>query len=205
MLDLFVFLTYHVNTMAMLGYNDLRKGIIFDLDGAPYEVIEYSFVRMQQRKAVAQVKMKNLANGKVISRNFHQNESFEEADIEKQLIKYLYNNRGEFFFSEKNDPSKRFSVADDVVGTGGLFLKANTEVTAVFFNEKVIKLELPIKVDLVVKEAPPGERGNTAQGGMKLAELETGAKVNVPLFVNTGDVIRVNTESGEYVERVEKN
>ncbi len=188
----------------MLGYNDLRKGIIFDLDGSPYEVIEYSFVRMQQRKAVAQVKMKNLANGKVISRNFHQNESFEEADITKQLIKYLYANRGEFFFSEKNDPSKRFSIAEDVMGQAGLFLKANVEVTAVFFNEKVIKVELPIKVDLLVKEAPPGERGNTAQGGMKLVELETGAKVNVPLFVNTGDVVRINTDTGEYVERVEK-
>ena len=191
--------------MATLGYNDLRKGIIFDLDGAPYEVIEYSFMRMQQRKAVAQVKMKNLANGKVISRNFHQNESFDEADIEKRVVKYLYANRGESFFSEKSDPGKRFSIPDDVTGQAALFLKANTEVTAVFFNDRIIKIELPIKVDLLVKEAPPGERGNTAQGGMKLAELETGAKVNVPLFVNTGDVIRVNTGTGEYVERMEKN
>ena len=189
----------------MLGYNDLRKGVIFDIDGTPYEVIEYSFVRMQQRKAVAQVKMKSLVNGKVLSRNFHQNESFEEADIERQAIKFLYQNRGEFWFSEKNDPSRRFALTADVVGQGGLFLKPNSDVTAVFFNEKAIKVELPIKIDLVVKDAPPGEKGNTAQGGTKLAELETGAKVNVPLFVNTGDVVRINTETGEYVERVEKS
>ncbi len=193
------------NCMAMLGYNDLRKGVIFDIDGTPYEVIEYSFVRMQQRKAVAQVKMKSLVNGKVLSRNFHQNESFEEADIERQAIKFLYQNRGEFWFSEKNNPSQRFALSASVVGQGGLFLKPNSEVTAVFFNEKVIKVELPIKVDLVVKDAPPGEKGNTAQGGTKLVELETGAKVNVPLFVNTGDVVRINTETCEYAERVEKS
>ena len=191
--------------MATLGYNDLRKGVIFDIDGTPYEVIEYSFVRMQQRKAVAQVKMKSLVNGKVLSRNFHQNESFEEADIERQVIKFLYQNRGEFWFSEKNNPSQRFALSSDVVGQGGLFLKPNSDVTAVFFNEKVIKVELPIKIDLAVKDAPPGEKGNTAQGGTKLAELETGAKVNVPLFVNTGDIVRINTETCEYVERVEKS
>ncbi len=191
--------------MSTLGYNDLRKGVVFDIDGAPYEVVEYAFVRMQQRKAVAQVKMKNLMTGKVVSRNFHQNESFEAADMERETIKFLYRAKGDSWFSEKNDPSKRFSVSEEVVGTAGNFLKQNTDVSAVFFNEKIIKIEVPIKVDLMVKDAPPGERGNTAQGGMKLAELETGAKVNVPLFVNTGDVVRINTDTGEYTERVEKN
>jgi len=191
--------------MATLGYNDLRKGVVFDIDGAPYEVIEYAFVRMQQRKAVAQVKMKNLINGKVISRNFHQSEEFEAAEMERFPIKFLYANRGEFWFSEKNDPSKRFSLAEDVVGAQGLFIKPNSEVTAISFNEKIVNIELPIKVDLVVKDAPPGERGNTAQGGTKLAELETGAKIQVPLFVNIGDVVRINTQTGEYVERAEKN
>lgn len=191
--------------MATLGYNDLRKGVVFDIDGAPYEVIEYAFVRMQQRKAVAQVKMKNLINGKVISRNFHQSEEFEEAEMERFPIKFLYANRGEFWFSEKNDPSKRFSLAEDVVGAQGLFIKPNSEVTAISFNDKIVNIELPIKVDLVVKDAPPGERGNTAQGGTKLAELETGAKIQVPLFVNIGDVVRINTETCQYVERAEKN
>ena len=135
--------------MATLGYNDLRKGVVFDIDGAPYEVIEYAFVRMQQRKAVAQVKMKNLINGKVISRNFHQSEQFEAAEMERFPIKFLYANRGEFWFSEKNDPSKRFSLAEDVVGAQGLFIKPNSEVTAISFNDKIVNVELPIKVDLV--------------------------------------------------------
>ena len=191
--------------MATLGYNDLRKGVVFDIDGAPYEVIEYAFVRMQQRKAVAQVKMKNLINGKVISRNFHQSEQFEAAEMERFPIKFLYANRGEFWFSEKNDPSKRFSLAEDVVGAQGLFIKPNSEVTAISFNEKIVNIELPIKVDLVVKDAPPGDKGNTAQGGTKLAELETGAKIQVPLFINTGDTVRINTETCLYVERAEKN
>ena len=191
--------------MSTLGYNDLRKGIIFDVDGAPYQIIDYSFVRMQQRKAVAQVKMKNLINGKVVSRNFHQNEEFEEANIERQQMTFLYANRGEFWFSEIGDSGKRFFLAESVVGAGGMFLKANTEVTAVLFNGKAITVELPIKIDVTVKDAPPSDRGNTAQGGTKLAELETGAKINVPLFVNTGDVVRINTETCAYVERVEKN
>jgi elongation factor P len=190
--------------MATLGYNDLRKGVVFNIDGAPYQVVEYAFVRMQQRKAVAQVKMKNLISGKVISRNFHQSEEFEEAEMERLPIKFLYANRGEFWFSEKDDPSKRFSLTEDVLGPQGLFIKPNAEVTAISFNDKIVNVELPIKVDLVVKDAPPSDRGNTAQGGTKLAELETGAKVQVPLFVNIGDVVRINTETCEYVERAEK-
>ena len=125
--------------------------------------------------------------------------------MQRQTIKFLYQNRGEYWFTEKNDASKRFSLSGDAVGANGQFLKPNTEVSAISFNGKIINVELPIKVDLLVKETPPGERGNTAQGAMKVAELETGAKINVPLFVNTGDVIRVNTSTGEYAERVEKN
>ncbi len=174
------------------------------MDGVPYEVIDYSFVRMQQRKAVAQVKMKNLMNGKLISRNFHQNEQFEEAKIERQSVQFLYHSRDQYWFSEKDNPRSRFFLTNEAVGLGAQFLRSNTEVTAVLFNGKIITIQLPIKVDVTVKEAPPGERGNTAQGGTKVAELETGAKLNVPLFVNTGDVVRVNTETGEYVERVEK-
>ena len=190
--------------MPTLGYNDLKKGVVFNLDGAPYEVIDYSFVRMQQRKAVAQVKMKNLINGKLVSRNFHQNEVFEEAAIKKNPVTFVYYHRGQYWFSEAHDPRKRFFLTDEVVGIGGPFLKPNTAVTAVLFNEKIINVLVPIKVDLLVKEAPPGERGNTAQGGTKVVELETGAKLAVPLFVNRGDVVRVNTETGEYAERVEK-
>jgi elongation factor P len=189
----------------MLDYNDLKIGTTFLYEGQPYEVMEYSFLRMQQRKPVAQVKMRNLLNGKIIERNFHMNEKFEDVEIEKQPIKFLYHHRDEYWFSEKNDPSKRFSLKVDVLGDPAKFLKANTEVVAIKWDDKIINVSIPIKMDLAVKETPPGERGNTAQGGSKVAELETGAKINVPLFVNTGDVIKVNTQTGEYVERVEKS
>ncbi len=189
----------------MLNYNELKIGTIFVYEGAPHQVLEYSFLRMQQRKPVAQTKIKNLATGKILERNFHASESFEEAEIEQIEIKYLYNNRGQFWFCNVDDPSKRFSMTGEQVGHGVQFLKPNTEIAAFKYNEKIIKLELPVKVDLTIKETPPGERGNTAQGGSKVAELETGAKISVPLFVDTGDLIRVNTQTGEYAERVSKN
>lgn len=189
----------------MLTYNNLRKGIIFILDDEPYEVLEYEFLRMQQRKPVAKTKILNLVNGKIIERNFHQNETFEEAEIEKKAVKYIYNHRGEYWFTAKDDPSKRFLLPDSILGSKAQFLKPNTEVMAFHFQDKVIRIDVPIKMDLKVKETQPGIKGDTAQGGSKPAILETDAKVTVPLFVNVGDVIRVNTETGDYVERVEKS
>ncbi len=188
----------------MLNYDDLKIGTTFIYEGEPYEVLEYAFLRMQQRKPVAQTKIKNLITGKILDRNFHVSEKFEEVEIETSPIKFLYTHRGEYWFSEKDNPAKRFAIKEETLGTAAQFLKANTEVTAIKWDERIINVKIPIKMDLVVKETPPGERGNTAQGGTKVAELETGAKIQVPLFVDTGDIVRVNTESGEYVERMEK-
>lgn len=188
----------------MLTYNDLKKGVTFELDGQPYEVLEYEFLRMQQRKPVAKTKIKNLITGKIVERNFHMNESFEEAEIEKEEVKHLYTHKGDYWFSAKGNPSARFSLKEDVIGAPAKFLVPNTFVTADRFKGNIINIEIPIKMDLTVTEAPPGFRGDTAQGGSKPATLETGAVVSVPLFVNEGDVIRVNTETGAYVERVEK-
>lgn len=175
------------------------------LDGQPHEVLEYEFLRMQQRKPVAKTKIKNLITGKIVERSFHQNESFEEADIQKEEIKYLYNNRGQVWFCAKDNPAQRFQIQEEIIGSASQFLKANSLVIALKFDEKIIGIRPPIKVDLRVKEAPPGFKGDTATGGTKPITLETGAIVNAPLFINTGDTIRVNTETGEYVERVEKS
>ncbi len=189
----------------MLDYNDLKIGTTFIYEGQPYEIMEYSFLRMQQRKPAVQTKMRNLLNGKIIDRNFHMNEKFEEVEIEKQPIRFLYAHKEEYWFSEKDNPAKRFALKEESIGEPAKFLKTNTEVVAVKWDEKIINIDVPIKMDLIIKETPPGERGNTAQGGTKVAELETGAKIQVPLFVNTGDIIKVNTQTGEYVERVEKS
>lgn len=186
----------------MLSYTELKRGIIFVYEGQPYEVIENNFLRMQQRKAVAQTKIRNLITGKVLDRNFQSSDYFEEADVERKNYTFLYKNKGEYWFADPGNPKDRFSLQEDVVGGQGRFAKDNTPVEARTFNEKVIAVKFPIKMDLVVKETPPGIKGSTAQGGNKLAVLETGAQVNVPMFVESGETIRVNTETGEYVERV---
>lgn len=177
---------------------------MFKFEGVPYEVLDYEFLRMQQRKPVAKTRLKNLLNGQVTEKNFHQNEALEAIDVEKQPITYLYNHRGEFWFSEKGNPKNRFKLAEDKIGPAAKFLKPNSEVTAVKLDDQILSVKAPIKADLKISETPPGERGNTAQGGTKTATLETGAQVAVPLFVNTGDIVRLNTDTGLYVERVEK-
>lgn len=188
----------------MLSYNELKVGTLFIKDGDPYEVLEYAFIRMQQRKPVTQLKIKNLISGKVQNYSAHQNESFEEAEIDQVPVTFIYHNKGEYWFHEKGNPKNRFALQDDVVGDAAHYLKQNTEVKAFKFGEKIINIEIPVKVDLKVTEAPPAIKGDTAQGGTKTVTLETGGKANVPLFINEGDIIRINTASGDYVERVEK-
>ncbi|MDP3996665.1 MAG: elongation factor P [bacterium] len=186
----------------MLEYNEILKGRFIILDKAPYEVLDARIFRMQQRKPVNQTKLKNIITGKVTERTFGQSEKAEEADLEKREIKYLYNNKGQWWFCEANDPSKRFQLSEELLGQGKKFLKANSLVTALYFNEEIIGVSLPIKVELKVVEAAPAVKGNTVQGGTKQVTLETGATVNTPMFVKEGDVLRINTETGEYVERV---
>ncbi len=191
---------------AMLNYNELKVGTIFtkNEDPDPYVVLDYAFIRMQQRKPVTQLKIKNLLSGKVQDYAAHQNESFYEVEIEKQPVVFIYHSKDQYWFHEIGNPKNRFSLTDDVLGGTGQFLKAGTEVRACKFKEKTISVELPPKVDLKVTEAPPAVKGDTATGGTKSVTLETGAKVNVPLFINEGDIVKVSTVTGEYVERVEK-
>jgi elongation factor P len=185
-----------------LAYTDLVKGTLFIMDGAPYEVIDMHFLRMQQRKATVQTRIRNLITGKLLDRNFQASDNFEEAEIERKNAMFIYAAKGEYWFHEEGNPKARFSLSSDLVGDQGQFLKPNTKVQTWVFNEKVIKVEIPIKMDFKVIEAPPAIRGNTSQGGTKLVTVEGGAKVNVPLFINEGETIRINTTTGDYVERV---
>jgi len=188
----------------MINYNDLKPGKVFILDGQPYQVLEFSFLRMQQRKPVAQTKIKNLINGKIINRNFQHTDSFEEAEIKYREVKFLYSHRDKFVFCEMNDPSKRFEISEEQIGDMAKYLKPNSSVEVMEFEDKIINIFMPIKMDFKVIEAPPSIKGNTAQGGVKAVKIETGTMINVPLFVESGDIIRVNTQTGEYTERVEK-
>lgn len=188
----------------MLGINDLKKGSLIIYNNEPHEVLEARHLVMQQRKPVLQAKLKNLITGKVIEKNLQHSEEFEEAEIEKIKVEFLYHHRNEYWFCEENNPAQRFKLPEEILGEQKHFLKPKVPLTAFRFQGKIINISLPIKMDFLVKEAPPGIRGDTAQGGSKIVTLETGAKIAVPLFIQEGDLIRVNTETGEYVERVEK-
>jgi len=189
----------------MLNYNELKPGVVFILDGEPYEVLEFSFLRMQQRKPVAQTKIRNLITGKILNRNFQHTESFQETEIDYKKVKFLYSHRDKFTFCDIQNPSDRFELPAEIIGEKAKFFKPNSEVEVVSFQGKTINIRLPIKMDFKVVEAPPSTRGNTAQGGTKTVTIETGAQISVPLFINEGDIIRINTQTGEYVERVEKS
>lgn len=186
----------------MLNYNDLKSGTVFILDEQPYQVLEYKFLRMQQRKPVVQTKIKNLITGKIITRNFQPSDAFEEANIIYKKVKFLYGHQGKFYFCEIDNSSKRFELGEEQIGELSRFLKANSLIQVMEFKEKIINISLPIKMDFRVIEAPPGVKGNTAQGGTKAIKIETGVTINTPLFIEQGDVIKINTQTGEYVERV---
>lgn len=188
----------------MFSYNELKPGVCIIFDNEPYIVEAFEFLRMQQRKPVAKTKIRNIITGKILERNFQQSDSFKEAEIERIKSRFLYFHRDEFWFSESHSPKNRFCLKIDIIVEMEKFLKPNLEIMALKFNDKIINIELPIKVDYKVIEAPPAIRGNTAQAGTKLITIETGAKINAPLFIDEGDIIKINTQTKEYAERVEK-
>jgi len=186
----------------MLSYFDLRKGVKFILDQEPYEVLEFQQIYKAQDMVVARTKIRNLINGKVLERTFHQDDKFEEAELEKVEVKFLFTHRGKFGFCETQNPRTRFELAEEQIGESSKFLKSNQNLIGIKFQGKIINVSLPIKVQLKVIEAPPGVKGNRSQAGTKTVTLETGAKINVPLFVEEGDIIEINTETGEYTRRI---
>ncbi len=192
--------------MAMLEYNEVRERKIILWDGEPYEVIHSHVFRKQQRKPVNATKIKNLITGRVAEISFGSSEKVEEADISTRPAIYLYKTKNEAWFCDIKDKSKRFTIKEDVVGDKLKFIKENTEIEQIIFTdsddeERIIGIKVPIKVELEVKEAPPAIKGASVTGGNKVVVMETGATINAPLFVEVGDRIRINTETGEYVER----
>ncbi len=190
--------------MAVLAYNEILPKKIIIYNDEPYIVISAHVFRKQQRKPVNQTKLKSLATGKVVEPTFHQNETAREADVSTRTITFVFENRGQYTFCDPEKPADRFMLGEDLVGSQGKFLKAKSEVEALVYDEKIIGLKFPIKVELKVTEAMPAVKGNTAQGASKEVKLETGATIFAPMFINEGDIISVNTETGEYAERIEK-
>lgn len=191
----------------MLEYNEIRENKVIIYEDEPYLVVSSHVFRKQQRKPVNATKIKNLLTGKVLEISFHVSEKVDEADLEKREVKYLYVNKGEYWFSLVNDPSKRFTIPKEKVGDPQYkFLKENMIADLKIFEnesgeELFVSLDIPIKMEFIVKEAAPAVKGNTASGATKAIVLENGTGIYVPLFINEGDVIRINTGTGEYVER----
>ena len=190
--------------MAMLEYNEILKGKVILVGDEPYEVLDAHVFRKQQRKPVNQTKLRHLITGKVTEQAFHVSEKVPEADLSTKSVKYLYANKGEQWFCDDKNPADRFMLSAETIGTGGNFMKPNMLVEALVFDEQIIGIKIPIKMELKVTDAPPAVRGNTSQGGSKLITLETGTILNAPIFINEGDIVRINTTTGEYVERVDK-
>ena len=192
--------------MALLEYNEIKEKKIIVYNNEPCEVLESHVARTQQRKPQNQVKLKSLIGGRTYNETFHSTDQVAEAEIAKRDMKFLYANRGEFWFSDPEDPKNRFKIDEKLIGTGVKFLKDNMLTTAWIFDndgdDQIIAIKLPVKMEFVIKEAPPSIKGNTANGGNKQLTLENGTVINGPLFLEAGETIRVNTETSEYVERV---
>ncbi len=185
-----------------ITYNELKRGVKIILNNQPYEIIEASPLSKGRGHSVLQAKIKNLITGNVVSRTFRSSDSFEETELSKVRIKYLYSYRGRYFFCEEKNPSKRFDLTKEQIGVQTKFLKQNQIIEGIFFENKVINISLPIKISLKVIVSPPGIKGGRAEPGRKTVTLETKARVNVPLFIKEGDIIEINTETGEYVRRI---
>ena len=187
--------------MATKSAGDFRNGMTLEIDGKVCQVIDFMHVKPGKGEAFVRVKLKDIINGGVTETTFRPSESFEEAFIERKPMEYLYND-GDLYYYMDTETYEQIAVnADDVVDSMK-FVKENESVTVSSYQGKVFAVEPPITVELVITETEPGFKGDTAQGATKPATVETGANVNVPLFVERGDKIKIDTRTGEYLSRV---
>ena len=189
--------------MASYSTNEFKGGLKVMLDGDPCSIIENEFVKPGKGQAFNRVKFRNLKTGRVIERTFKSGESVEGADVVELSMLYLYND-GEFWHFMVPDTYEQYSADRNAVGEAGKWLKEQDECTVTLWNDVPLSVAQPNFVELEITETDPGVRGDTSGGGGKPAKLETGAVVRVPLFVQTGEVIRVDTRTGEYVSRVKE-
>ena len=187
-----------------LSINDLQKDTVFLLDQVPHKVLDIKHKKMARQGATVEAKCRNLINKNNITRTFFPSDKFEEVEIVKKEMLFLYGNKNEYCFVDEADKSNRVMLKPEEVKGVDNYLLPNLKVTLEYCEDKVIGVGLPVKVDVEVVESPPDIRGNTAQGGTKNVVVSTGMVVKTPLFINKGDVIRINTQKGEYVERIKK-
>ena len=185
-----------------INFGDLNRGMVIELDGQPWQVMDYERHKMQQRAPVTRIKMKNLLSGAVVERTFQRYDTgFTVADVDNRQTQYLYTD-GTYFYFLDQETFDQYDLSREQLGGALDYLKENMIVEMVFYKGSPINVNFPTHVELAVVETPPAFRGDTAQGGNKPATLETGLRINVPMFITPGTVVRVDTRSGEYTERV---
>ncbi len=184
-----------------INFGDLRRGVSIEVDGHPYEVVDYERHKMQQRAPVTRLKLRSLRDGKMIERTFQNyTTEFSIAQVEDKPAQFLYTD-GQFYTFMDMETYDQYQLSKDQLGDTVNYLKEETVVDVVFYNEDIINVRLPTFVDLKVVDTPPGFKGDTAQGGTKPATVETGLTVHVPLFISNGEKIKIDTRSGDYIER----
>ena len=186
----------------VMDFGDLRRGVTLEMDGVPFKVEEYHQQKMQQRAPVYHIKMRNMLTGQLLDKTFSgYGIKLNRAPVVNRECIFLYEADGLYTFMDSTS-FDQYELNKDVVGDALTYLVDQTPCEIVFFRDKAIGVELPTTVDLAVSETPPGYKGDTASGSGKPATLETGLVVNVPMFVATGDKVRIDTRTAEYVTRV---
>ena len=185
----------------VISTGDLKKGISLEIEGQLLQIVDWQHIKMGRGGAIVRIKFRNLRTGANIERTFDAGERFQRAFLERRPVQYSYNDGDAYFFMD-NETYETTQLTGEQLGGGKDYLQDGMQLEIVTYNDEPISVELPVTVDLMVTYTEPGFKGDTATGGTKPATLETGKVVQVPLFVTTGDKIRVKTETGAYVERV---
>lgn len=185
----------------MATTNDLKNGIVLNLDGQLWAVVEFQHVKPGKGGAFVRTKLKNVLSGKVVDKTFNAGVKVETANVDKRSMQYLYHDGTDFVFMD-SDNYDQVSVSEAVVGDGARFLLENQDAVVAMHEGTALYVELPASVELVVEYTEPGLQGDRSTGGTKPARLETGAEVQVPLFLNAGEKIKVDTRDGSYISRV---
>ncbi len=185
----------------MIDVNELRKGVTFTMDGELYRVIDYQHHKPGRGKAIIRTRLRNLRSGSTTDKNFISGDRVQDIRLDHQTVQYLYSD-GDFYYFMDTETYEQFPLPDALLEDVKPYLVENAEIELSSYEGERLDVELPITVDLRVVEAPPGYAGDTAQGATKEITLETGLKLHVPLFIEEGDVLRIDTRDGRYVTRV---
>jgi elongation factor P len=185
----------------MYDTSDIRKGLKIMMDGAPYTVVEFQFVKPGKGAAFTRTKVKNLLTGAVLERNFRSGEKFEPANVETKTMQYLYKDADSFVFMDTTTYDQ-VQIPDTTIGDSSDYMPENINVEVLFFQDRAVGVTLPNFIEQAIVETEPGFRGDTATGSTKPGKISTGATINVPLFISVGDIVKIDTRTGDYIERV---